>query len=217
MLSLLKKKTEAAAAASEMAPWHPNLRNFDRLPDTKVVRTSFFVNGAAIFITLGLLLWFSYQEYKLHNLNRQIADWQKQIDRDKKDSDQFVALYAKFQAEQARITQVNVFLKSKPAVSELLVHLGETLPKEIALDAYEQQAQGVTLRGTVRGTPDEASGYATNYLEQLRADPVLLGNFEDISFSGPGVSRNPQTSRLSLQLFLKFRTAAATVAKGAKK
>jgi Tfp pilus assembly protein PilN len=212
MLSLLKKKPEAATV-SEMPPWHPNLRNFARLPDTKVIRTAFFINGASVFIALGLLLWFSYQEYKLHNLERQIAAWDQQINRDKKDSDQFVALYAKFQGEQARVREVTEFLKSKPAVSQLLMHLADTLPKDIALDAYEQQALGLTVRGTVRGTPDEASGYASAYLDQLRADKVLAADFDDFAFSGAGVSRDPQTHRLSLQLYLRFRVAS----KGAKK
>ena len=213
MLSLLKKKTEARSTASEMPAWHPNLRNASRLPDTKVVRTSFFVNGAAISITIIVLLWFVFQEYKLHNLNRQINDWQAQIDRDKKESDRFIALYKKFQDEQSKVLEVNGFLRSKPAVSALLMYIGETLPKEIALDAYEQQVQGLTLRGTVRGAPDEATGYATAYLDQLRADKVLAANFGEIAFSGPGVARNPQTGRLSLQLYLKF--GAST--KGAKK
>ena len=211
MLSLLKKKPEAAAV-SEMPPWHPDLRNAARLPDTKVVRTAFFINGAFVFLALGLLLWFSYQEYELHNLRRQITYWDGQISRDKKESDQLIALYAKFQAEQARVNEVDAFLKSRPAVSQLLMHLGETLPKDIALDAYEQLAQGVTLRGTVRGTPEQAAAYASAYLDQLRADSVLAENFEGFAFSGPGVSRNPQTRRLSLQLFLKFKTPA----KGAK-
>ena len=204
-MPFLKKKPEAAAV-SEMPPWHPNLRNFARLPDTKVVRTAFFINGASIFLALGLLLWFSYQEYKLHNLERQIADWDRQINRDKKDSDQVVALYARFQGEQARITEVDAFLNSRPAVSRLLMRLGETLPKDVALDAFEEQMNGVTLRGTVRGTPDEASGYASTYLDQLRADKVLATYFDDFAFSGSGVSRNGQTRRLQLQLFLRFRT-----------
>ena len=213
MLSLLKRKSEAGSAASVMPPWHPNLRNASRLPDTKVVRTSFFVNGAAIFITIGILLWFAFQEYKLHNLNRQIAYWQAQIDRDKKDSDRFVALYKNFQEEQAKVTEVANFVHSKPPVSEILMYIGETLPREIALDAYEQQATGLTLRGTVRGASDEATGYATAYLDQLRADKTLARNFGEIAFSGPGVARNPQTGRLSLQLFLKFGPST----KGAKK
>jgi hypothetical protein len=211
MPSLLKKKPEADAA-SEMPPWHPNLRNFARLPDTKVVRTAFFINGASVFIALGLLLWFAYQEYKLHNLDHQIADWDLQINRDKKESDQFIALYAKFQAEQARINEVVAFVKSRPAVSELLMHLGDTLPKVIALDAFEEQMSGLVLRGTVRGAPDEASGYATAYLDQLRADKTLSANFDEISFAGPGISRTA-TGRITFQLLLHFRSGA----KGAKK
>ncbi|MDB6127480.1 MAG: hypothetical protein JWM35_1376 [Verrucomicrobia bacterium] len=211
MLSL-KKKPEGAPA-SEMLPWHPNLRNAARLPDTKVVRTSFFVNGIAVFIAIGFLLWFAFQEFQLHNLHHQIADWQTQIDRDKKDSDRFVALYQKFQAEQAKINEVNDFVHLRPPVSELLMYIGETLPKEIALDSYEQQVAGLTLRGTVRGTPDEATGYATAYLDQLRADKIIGQNFSEVGYSGAGVSRNAQTGRLSLQLFLKFASAP----KGVKK
>ena len=60
---------------------------------------------------------------------------------------------------------------------------------------------------TVRGTPDEASGYASAYLDQLRTDTVLAQYFDDFGFSGQGVSRNPQTHRLSLQLFLHFKNA----------
>ena len=211
MPSLLKRKPEAAA--SVMPPWHPNLRNFARLPDTKVVRTTFFINGASIFIALALLLWFAFQEYKIHNLDRQVADWDRQIDRDKRESDRFIALYKKVQDEQARVTEVDAFLKSRPAVSQLILRLGQTLPKDIELDSYEQSVLGLTLRGTVRGTPDEASGYASAYLDQLRADQVLAEFFEDYAFAGAGVSRNPQTHRLSLQLFLRFKSAF----KGGKK
>ncbi len=206
MPSFRKKKPEADAH-SVMPPWHPNMRNLARLPDTKVVRTTFFVNGAFIFLAIGFLLWFAYQEYEIHNLDRQIAVWDAQIDRDKKDSDKFVALYAKFKEEQARVTEVDSFLKSRPSVSKLLMHLGQTLPPDVALDSYEQGVLAVTLRGSVRGTPDEASGRASAYLDQLRADKVLAEYFEDFAYSGAGVSRNLQNRRLSLQLALRFKPA----------
>ena len=41
----LTKKSDAQSAVAPV--WHPNFRNFERLPDTKVVRTTFFVNTAA--------------------------------------------------------------------------------------------------------------------------------------------------------------------------
>ncbi len=213
MLSLLRKKTEGGSHASAMRPWHPNIRNAAKLPDTKVVRTSFFVNGVAIFTTVGVLLWFAFQEYKIHSLNRQIGDWQAQINRDKGDSDRFIAMYGKFKDEQARIAEVSNWVASRPRASELILYLGRTLPEQIAFDNYDQGEKGVTLRCTVRGAPDEAAGYATAYLDQLRADAKLAKVFGEIAYSGVGVGRDPQTGRLSLQLFLKFGPSG----KGAKK
>jgi len=60
----LKKKSDAAAVT--VPPWHPNLRIVETLPDTKVVRTAFFVNGAAMLLALVLVLLLGVQEWKLH-------------------------------------------------------------------------------------------------------------------------------------------------------
>src|SRR3954462_112783 len=100
MLSLLKKKSDAAAAP-QVPPWHPNFRNYEKLPDIKVVRTAFFVNVAAITIALAAAIFFGLKEWQLHVLRGQIAVRQGQIDRDKKGSDQAIALFKKFQAEEA--------------------------------------------------------------------------------------------------------------------
>ena len=48
------KKSEASAP--EAPAWHPNLRIASSLPDTKVVRTAFFVNGATMLVAIALLL-----------------------------------------------------------------------------------------------------------------------------------------------------------------
>src|SRR5207244_3711979 len=98
MLSLLKKKSDAAVAP-QMPAWHPNFRNYAKLPDIKVVRTAFFINGVAITITLAAMIYLGIQEWQLRSINNQIADWQRQIDRDKKASDTAVALFKKFQSE----------------------------------------------------------------------------------------------------------------------
>ena len=59
MPPLLKKKSDAAAV-SLVPAWHPNFRNFEKLPDIKVVRTAFFVNGAALFLAVALLIYFCF-------------------------------------------------------------------------------------------------------------------------------------------------------------
>ena len=201
MLSRLNKKSEVTAP--QVPAWHPDFRNFERLPDIKVVRTAFSINGIAIVIALVMLCWLGYQEYQLHDLNRQISDWQRQIDRDRTASIQAVAQYKKFQAEELRGQEVENFIKSKPVFSEILLHLAETLPANVALDGLEFRDALFTLRGTVRGSPEMAAGYASTYLQQLKTDPVFMAKFGDIILAG--LNPNPQSGRLQLEITLRLK------------
>lgn len=203
MLSLLKKKSEANAP--QVPAWHPNFRNFDRLPDTKVVRTAFFINVFAITVTLVLLLYVTRKEWDLHLIRAQVVEKQNQIDRDKPASNQAVALFKKFQAEEAKILEVDAFTKSKPSVSDLLIHLGKTLPKNVAIDRFDLRDTGLVLAATVRGAPDQASGQATAYIEQLRVDPTLALLFDDVTPTSS--ARNPQNGRIMIELLLRLKTA----------
>jgi hypothetical protein len=205
MLSLLKKKSDAAAA-NQTPAWHPNFRNFERLPDTKVVRTTFFVNGTAIVLVIALLGYAGKQEFDLHGINAQIADFEAQIVRDKPASNQAVALFTKFQAEQKQLAEVEAFLKARPIVSDLLIRIGQTLPKNLALDFFDFRENTLILRGTVRGAPDMASGYASEYVEMLRADKVLALTFDEVALKN--LNRIPTTGRLAVEIELKLKGAA---------
>lgn len=204
MPPLLKKKSDASAAP-QVPLWHPNFRNYEKLPDIKVVRTAFFVNGAAISVAISLAIYFGFQEWKLHVLRGQIADAGRQIARDKSASDQAIALSKKFQAEEAKIAEVDTFVKSKPIVSGLIFHLGRTLPVNIAVDSLDLRETGLVLRLSVRGTRDAGAGYATAYLEQLKADKLLAERFEQAEMTS--IAPNPATGRLAVELSLRLKGA----------
>lgn len=202
MLPLLKRKSNAPAGPVVPA-WHPNFRDYEKLPDVKVVRTAFFVNGAAIAILLAVGIIYGMHRWQLHVLNVQLDQAEAQIDREKKGSEQAVALFKKFQAEAARIDQVDAFVKSRPPMSDLLVHFAETLPENVAIDAFEIRGNGMALRLTVRGTPEAAAGYATTYLDQLRNDQKLTA-FDRTKFEFTNQARNTSTGRLAVEYFLRF-------------
>ena len=206
MLSLLKKKSDADSAPAQPA-WHPNFRNYEKLPDIKVVRTAFFVNALAILVTLSLLTYLGFREYNVRVLTKQIAELQAQIDRDKKGSDQAIALFKKFQAEEAKTIEVNNFVTSKPVVSVLLLRLAQTLPKNIAIDNLDLRDAGLTMRLSVRGDPAAASGSAAAYLEQLRADKEL-SQFSSVDFTSTPTP-NPATGRMAVEFFFKAKAAGA--------
>jgi len=199
-----KKKSEADDAPAVPA-WHPNFRNYQKLPDVKVVRTAFFVNGVAILLALSLGIFFGFKEWQLRVTHAQIAQVEAQIARDKPASDRAIALYKKFQADEAKVSEVDTFVKSRPLVSGIIVRLAQTLPSNIALDQIDVRETGMTLRLSVRGAAAAASGYATAYLEQLRSDKELAP-FEEAAFTSTP-TWNPTTGRMAVEFLLRVKPA----------
>lgn len=202
MLSL-PKRNKNSAARLVLPAWHPNFRDYEKLPDVKVVRTAFFVNAVAIVAVLSLAIYFSVHEWQLHVIRLQVNEWQQQIDQKKRPSAEAVALFKKFQAEEVKGGEVDAFIKTRPIVSDILLRLAETLPENIAFDEFDLRANGVALRMTVRGSPEAAAGYATAYLDQLRADEHLTA-FDRNKFQFTNQARDAGTNRLKVEFFLEF-------------
>ena len=210
MLPFLKKKSDTAADLA-LPAWHPNFRNFEKLPDIKIVRTAFFINGISIVAALSLGIFLGFREWQLSVFNGQIAQIQAEIARNKPGSDRAVGEYKKFQAIEAKINDVDAFIKSKPVVSTLVLRLARTLPENIAIDALDLRDTGLTIRLSIRGEAAAASGYATAYLEQLKADKEL-SQFDEFTFTGSPV-RNPATGRIAVEFMLRLRPPSAATKK----
>jgi hypothetical protein len=199
-LTLTKK---SSAAVILVPPWHPNIRIAENLPDTKVVRTAFFVNGAAMLVAISLALYLGIQEWKLHEVNKQISDWQRQIDQHKKESADAVLLYQDFKAEEAKTNEVADFIASEPVVSAIILRLGAITPKKIALDGLEFKGSGFNIRATIKGAPDRASTDVAAYEKQLRIDKVLGPMLEEVNLLTD--KRNPNTGRLVIEIFCMYK------------
>jgi len=209
MRSLLKKKAEAAA--SQVPAWHPNFRNYQRLPDIKVVRTAFFINGFAALIAIALIVWTGLREFDLYKKHEAINAMQALIDRDKAESGRAVALFKKFQDEEKRAGDVDAFVKSKLLVSTLLQHFAETRPRNIALGRIDIQEKGIVLIVSVRG--DAVSAYAdnVNYVELLKKDKFFTDRFEpaEIKAANP----DPATGFLKSEIIMAAKVPAAPAKK----
>jgi hypothetical protein len=183
MLSLTKKSDVQPVA---VPLWHPNFRNFDRLPDTKVVRTAFFINTAAVALALGMLLWVGQREYTNRNILVQKAEAQREIDANKKKDAEALRLSKVFLDEEKKINEVVNFVRVPVTPAEFVGQLAESLPKEISIEFVDVRmpADGkgavVQIKGRVAGSPDQASGIASNYVDMLRAHPKLGKVFDPI-------------------------------------
>jgi len=208
-LSLTKRSDDQPAVAPV---WHPNFRNFERLPDTKVVRTTFFVNTAAIVVAVSLLLWLGSREYNLYSLKEQIAATQKVIDANMRQSQEAIRLTKQFADEEKKLTEAVNFQWAAINPSELITVLGESLPKEIVLEFVESRVTETTatwtvlLKGSVAGTPDQASGVVSTYVDMLKAHPRLGKIFESIVLNN--LSRGANPSFLAFDISMRAKVTS---------
>jgi hypothetical protein len=205
MLSLTKKND---AQPLEAPLWHTNFRDFDRLPDTKVVRTTFFINTAAIALSIGMLLWLGYREYSIHNLNEQISLTKRQIASNQKQNAEALRLSKVFQDEQKKVEEAIAFVSRPISPLEFIKVIGNTLPKEISLDIVDirlgdPKNSVFQIRGKVAGSPDLASGITSNYVDMLRADTNLSKVFDPITLNR--VDRDPAGGFMLFEISLTIK------------
>ncbi len=198
-----KKKTDATAPSTPA--WHPNFRNYERLPDIKAVRTTFFINGFAVLLAIAILLFTCYQEFNLHAKRSEIASWEEQIAANQAASSAAIAQFRAFQAAEKKIKEVDTFLTTDLRLSDFLLRLGAILPDHIKISTVDWRDDLLILRGTVSGSPDQASGYASSLVALLTEDEVFSAVFESINLTG--LARNPVTGMLAIEVHLRFNPA----------
>jgi len=207
MLSLLKKNSDKAKAIQTPA-WHTNFRNYAVLPDTKLVRTSFFVNGLLVLLAVGMLLAVAYQEYTLSIVRSQNNDLQQQISRNRPASEKAVALYKKFQAEEVKVTELNNFVKGQKIVySDFIIRLSQTKPAGIVFVTVEYKDTGAVIKGYAQGISEQATTAASAYERLLKEDKQLNTVFKSVSLAN--VSRDIQAGRLMFEIILSFNPSKA--------
>ncbi len=195
--------------------WHPDFRNIERLPDTKVVRTSFFLNSLAIFVVGALAIYAGYKEYGLRILRADTADLVSSIQLNKPASDRSITAYKKFKEEEAKITALREFLSAQSFVaSDLILELGGTLPSVIHLYSIDCRSNTVTLRGGIDGAADEASGRAVAYVDSLHKNEIITKVFESVSLTN--IVRDPGTGKIQFVIDLKLKASTRNLTGGKK-
>lgn len=202
----LTKKRDAAPAAPPV--WHPNFRDFERLPDTSAVRKTFFVNATAVFLAVLAAGWLGWNEYQKHHYASQQAAAEADIERLRAQNAQALKLTKEFGDEEKKFAEAATFVKVPLPPSELLLLLGETLPAEIQLDYVDLRLADpanslCTLRGYAAGSKDQASGAASAYVETLRTVPRLAEVFESVNLTA--LNSDSRTGMLIFEIVLRFK------------
>ncbi len=206
-MSLLQLKKRDAAPVVAPA-WHPNFRNFERLPDTKVVRTNFFINVAAVVLALAAGGFVGWREYQAAYFRNQEASAQANIDQRKKTSDEGLRLTKQFGDEDKKFIEAAAFVAAPMRPTELLTILGASLPAEIQLEFVDYRPTDTdprcTIRGLAAGSKDQASGAASAYVETLRTQPRFAEVFASVNLTT--INADSRTGLLVFEIVMKLKT-----------
>ncbi|HEX9781152.1 MAG TPA: hypothetical protein VGA56_00270 [Opitutaceae bacterium] len=204
----LQLKAKAPAKSSN---WHPSFRADDRLPDLKVVRTSFFINIIFFTAAAGAILFTAYREYIAISLRSDTQKALARIEAAGAQNSQFLSMSNEFSIAAKKFTEIEKFRKAPFQSSELLVALSRTLPATIDFTTVTYNKDLLMLRGSIRGASDTASARLTAYLDILRQEALIGGVFPDISLTS--LLRDPRTQGLSFEIILKPDAAARAAKK----
>ncbi|HVZ63727.1 MAG TPA: hypothetical protein VG936_03995 [Lacunisphaera sp.] len=180
------------------------------MPDTKVVRTTFFINMAAVVVTISLMLWLGYREFHIRNLAELTAGSQKEIDANIKQSNEAIRLTKVFDDEQKKIADAMAFAGNPISPTDVVTFLARSLPADIALESLDlklgpQAPVQCTLRGVVAGSADQATGVVSNYTDFLRSKPEINGAFDTINLNS--LDRDAARGVMVFEIQLKAKPA----------
>lgn len=182
----LPKKTGKKNEVNQASAWHPNFRNPEQLPDTKTVRTKFFVNIIVIAITSALVLSVALREFKLHALRVQLADVEGQILASTKPSGAAIAAYKLFQAEEKIFNDAYSLVKHPFRFSDFIIRLGEVMPPGVKVRRidYKGLGGGVIVAASVSGLDAKASNDVSAFVRLMQSDAFLTRDFPVVTLTG---------------------------------
>lgn len=206
-LSLLKKTGTKGAAAPDLA-WHPDFRIGDQLPDTKTVRTQFFINILAIGVAATLALYVGWREWGVASLNSELAGLEQQILQITPASDAAAKIYKSFQAEEKKFKEAYQLVATKFDLPIFMLRLGELMPPGLRINRVEfrGEASGVFVSASMVGADIAANDRVSSFERKLQQDTVWKGLFASITLTN--LSRNVGEGISSFELNFTFSAAA---------
>jgi hypothetical protein len=177
--------------------WHADFRKADALPDTKVIRTSFFVNFSAVTLPLLLAAWVANNEINASELRDEIAELEGRIASARPLNAESLKQDKAFRAEQQRLQAFIEFNES--AIDPLLyvAAISDSRPENMVLHRIsvgiqsEERGRGrkkktvhyprIAFSGTLEGYSTQALAALKDYEAMLLDLPELEGRVSNFT------------------------------------
>jgi hypothetical protein len=169
-------------------PWRPNFNQKERLPDTKVIRTDFILNFAAIFVAILVFGFLAYKETFNSGTRNSIQNIETSIKENSASNRDILRLFSNFNTQKNILKEAVEFDEHPLTYGPILRHISNILPKGMLLQSIVLQpviektgrkstvVYQVFLRGTLQ---DEAGVFPSEIIAEFQQSLVELHVFEN--------------------------------------
>lgn len=195
-------------------PWQPDFRQSERLPDIKVVRTSFLLNAVAGFAFLLVLALVGMREWDYRTTSADLEVLRGQVAAREAEHQAALRQSAEFNRLSRAVEEVNAFQTLPIYPTRFLLRLSDTLPTGVLVESVGLDTRVLTrgrnttevyvvrMLGSVEGTPGAATQIINDYkntLNDIAREPYGVDRIQLVS-----LERNPATGVFDYELLIEF-------------
>lgn len=171
----LPKKSGSARSYN----WRPNFRDLESLPESRVVRTRFFLPTFAVVVASLFSAYILFQEYRAMRIGEDIKVLEAEIATHEERHDEKVKYNAEFMEISRRLSEVVEFKQGRLVASDLLLSLSSRLLDGMYLEQVDYMEGRANIQGNVLVSAEEASRLVNEYLKSIEEADVMQGLLDE--------------------------------------
>ena len=180
-----------AKQQNKTSNWHPNFRIESELPDIKIIRTDFIINGIAGFIALVLMIVVVSREISLSEYRSSVSALEQEISGLKKGNAQNLKLSKTFKDAAPLIADIERFSIAPIEPLTTLLTVSEILPQGVLLERFSfSEGQRMEKKKTYPNYQISLTGVAPT-LADISSLKEAVGALEFISNYSSSLSERP--------------------------
>lgn len=189
--------------------WHPNFRIESELPDIKIVRTDFIINGIAGFIALVLLVMFVSQELTLSSQKSTLENLETEVESLSQGNAANLKKSAAFKKIGPLMSDLERFYMTPIDPLEMVMQISKLTPESVLLTNL-QLDEGVrtekkkpypTYKWRIQGVSPDLETITS--IKNLVSEIEALQSYPVEVTENPS-ARDPATGFFSFQIFINI-------------
>lgn len=147
--------------------WRPNYRIASTLPDIKIIRTGFLINGIAIIAAVAMVYMVLQKEYRAYALTAIVSDLKNRADIAEPSNKKSLALNERFLTAGKYVQELDRYYRTPFEIDSLLVSLSNSVPQGLIFNSMTLQevAMPVDKKKSVIGFRINVSGSVNELID----------------------------------------------------